>query len=263
MEDDRPPAAGNQIYGNSGTAAQIQNVYGGVHLYGSTPAPEPEPVVAPPLGWDELPELPPAVQALLRRQVEVAQDLPYRLRGARQTSLQTVHVRQDVSSGSDTQSSEPARPLPMVDDQGKPIDPPARPVPRLMVRPPSRTVRTALDDDDHLLVTGGPGQGKSTLSLRLAADIATHWTRQDGEAPLAEPVVPLRLTARELAKRLHLPFFQALAESTQTEYGALLAVPIDAGTLAGRVVGCRWLLLVDGLDEVADLRPRLIWGCCG
>lgn len=48
--------------------------------------------------------------------------------------------------------------------------------------------------------TGGPGQGKSTLSLRLAADIATAWTNPvDQElAPLDEPVVPLRLTAASL-----------------------------------------------------------------
>ncbi|EOD66062.1 signal transduction protein with Nacht domain, partial [Amycolatopsis vancoresmycina DSM 44592] len=149
---------------------------------------------------------------------------------------------------------------PVLDGRGQRIDLPARPVPRLVVRPPSRTVRAALDDDDHLLVTGGPGQGKSTLSLRLAADIAQQWKGHDGEAPLAEPVIPVRLPARELAARLNLPFFQALAESVQAEYGALLDFPVEAGTLAGRVAGCRWLLLVDGLDEVADLvqRDRLI-----
>jgi cellulose synthase operon protein C len=75
---------------------------------------------------------------------------------------------------------------------------PEPPTPRLTVRPPTRTLRVALDGDDHLLVTGGPGQGKSTMSLRLAADIAVAWRvpTTDDAAPLAEPVVPVRLTAR-------------------------------------------------------------------
>jgi hypothetical protein len=106
-------------------------------------------------------------------------------------------------------------------------------------------------------VTGGPGQGKSTLSLRLAADIATEWAAPTGTSttPLAEPVVPLRLTARELAARLDLPLPQALADSVRCEYGALLRCDVGAHLLVGRVAGCRWLLLVDGLDEAAALAP--------
>ncbi|MGW3993782.1 NACHT domain-containing protein [Amycolatopsis sp. NPDC004772] len=249
---------GNQFTGDAGTVAQFGAVYGNVFLPGSAAVPEAE--VAPPRGWDDLPELPPAVRNLLQVQIDTAKDLPYQLPGARQTSLAAVYVRQEISSETDSGPSEPARPRPVLDGRGQRIDLPARPVPRLVVRPPSRTVRAALDDDDHLLVTGGPGQGKSTLSLRLAADVAGHWKGHDGEAPLAEPVIPLRLPARELATRLTVPFFQALAESIQAEYGALLDFSIEAATLARRVAGCRWLLLVDGLDEVADLvqRDRLI-----
>jgi hypothetical protein len=93
--------------------------------------------------------------------------------------------------------------------------------------------------------------------LRLAADIAAEWTASTGNtAPLAEPVVPLRLTARELANRLDLPFSQALAESVRCEYGALLRYEVGAHLLAERVAGCRWLLLIDGLDEVADSAER-------
>ncbi|WP_103354310.1 NACHT domain-containing protein [Amycolatopsis sp. CA-128772] len=258
MEQDRPPAVSNRVTGDAGTVAQFGAVYGVVNIHGSAPAPEPP--VAPPRGWDDLPELPPEVRALLDAQVRTAEDLPYQLPGARRPSLAAVYVRQEVSSETDGGPAEPARPRPVLDGRGQRIDPPARPAPRLVVRPPSRTVRAALDDDDHLLVTGGPGQGKSTLSLRLAADIATRWAGPDGDPPLAEPVIPVRLPARELATRLALPFFRALAESIQAEYGALLDFPVEAGTLAKRVAGCRWLLLVDGLDEVADLgqRDRLI-----
>lgn len=256
--EDRPRETSNRIDGDVGTALQIGTVNGRVYV--NAVPPEPEPEADPPRGWDDLPQLPPEVRALLDAQIRTAADLPYRLPGARRPSLAAVYVRQDISSETDSGRSEPVRPRPKLDGRGQWIEPPARPVHRLVVRPPSRTVRAALDDDDHLLVTGGPGQGKSTLSLRLAADVATHWNGQEGDAPLAEPVVPVRLPARELATRLAMPFFQALAESIQAEYGALLDFSIEAGTLAGRVVGCRWLLLVDGLDEVADpvQRDRLI-----
>ncbi|MFC7613450.1 NACHT domain-containing protein [Actinokineospora soli] len=108
-------------------------------------------------------------------------------------------------------------------------------------------------------MTGGPGQGKSTLSLRLAADIATHLL-EGAEPPLSEPVVPLRLTARELAARLTSPFPQALADSAVADHGAYLGPDLDPRVFAARVSGRRWLLLVDGLDEVASApqRDRLV-----
>jgi cellulose synthase operon protein C len=68
--------------------------------------------------------------------------------------------------------------------------------------------------------------------------------------------VPVRLTARELAARLDLPLSQALADSVRSEYGALLRHEVGAPLLAERVAGCRWLLLVDGLDEVANSAER-------
>jgi cellulose synthase operon protein C len=222
-----------------------------------------------PEGWTALPVLPAEVQSLLRAQIQAARELPYRLPGARRPSLATVYVRQELGGVAEESQLEQPRPEPVWDGR-EPLRLPVAPSMRLAVRPPSRTLREALDSDDHLLVTGGPGQGKSTLSLRLAADIATQWAARTGNstAPLAEPVVPLRLTARELAARLELPFSQALADSVRCEYGALLRCDLGAHLLADRVAGCRWLLLVDGLDEVANSaeRDRLVtvlsaWAC--
>jgi transcriptional regulator with XRE-family HTH domain len=215
----------------------------------------------PPESWTALPALPTEIQSLLRSQVLAAQELPYRLPGARRPSLATVYVRQEL--GNDVEEEQPKQPRPEPEWDGhEPPHLPAAPAVRLSVRPPARTVREALDDDDHLLVTGGPGQGKSTLSLRLAADIATEWAAPtaNSTAPLAEPVVPLRLSARELAARLDLPLPQALADSVRSEYGALLLRDVGAHLLADRIAGCRWLLLVDGLDEVANgvERDRLV-----
>ncbi|MFJ6671604.1 helix-turn-helix domain-containing protein [Actinosynnema sp. NPDC091369] len=205
----------------------------------------------PPDDWTSLPALPVEVRSLLRAQEVAARDLPYRLPGARKPSLDTVYVRQDLGTGTEEAHDEQPRTEPELDERGL-LRERAAPKPRLTVRPPARTVQQALDDDEHVLVTGGPGQGKSTLSLRLAGEIAARWSGGDAPPPLAEPVVPLRLTARELATRLDLPFPKALVESIAAEYGSLLWSEVGPGQVAERVAGCRWLLLVDGLDEVAD-----------
>lgn len=249
----------NRITGDvAGPAVQVGALHG--DMYVGIPPP-PAPVhVEPPAGWSSLPELPPKIVSLLWAQIRSAEKLPYRLPGARRPSLSTVYVRQDVTTGTELQPSEQARPLPVLDGKGRLIDVPHAPAARLTVRPPSRSMREALDGGEHLLVTGGPGQGKSTLSLQLAADVARCWLEAVEAPPLTEPVVPLRLTARELATRLELPFFEALSETVRGEYGAMLAQPLRPEDLTGRVAGCRWLLLVDGLDEVADsvTRDRLV-----
>jgi cellulose synthase operon protein C len=211
---------------------------------------------ASPSGWKALPPLPAAVRAMLRAQVQSARELPYSLPGARKPSLETVYVRQELGTAVEDPASERSRPEPVVDARGM-ARLPAVPVLRLAVRPPARTLRDVLDSGDHLLVTGGPGQGKSTMSLRLAADVARIWETGDHDrAPLAEPVVPLRVTARELAARLDLPFPAALAGAVRAEYGGYLSGETDPAVLGQRVAGCRWLLLVDGVDEVASAAAR-------
>ena len=240
-----------------GPAVQAGSIQGGVHIHltGSVVA-HTEPS-SPPDEWAGEPALPTDVRSLLRAQIQVAQKLPYRLPGARRPSLTDVYVRQDLGGGSEDSGAEQPRPAPILDSRGQLVESPNGPVARLAVRPPTRTVREALDGDEHLVVTGAPGQGKSTLSLRLAADVATWWlSAETGFEPVTERVVPLRLTARELATRLDVPFPQAVAECTRVEYGALLGSVVNADVLSRRVAGCRWLLLVDGLDEVADSTDR-------
>ncbi|HEX8870907.1 MAG TPA: hypothetical protein VF821_34905, partial [Lentzea sp.] len=96
----------------------------------------------------------------------------------------------------------------------------------------------------------------------MTAEIVSNWSRKsDGDdAPLAEPVIPLRITARTLAHHLGSSFTQALADCAFAEYGRYLNGPIDPSFFGDRVAGCRWLLLVDALDEVADgnLRATLV-----
>jgi cellulose synthase operon protein C len=248
----------NHIEGSVwGPSIQAGSIDGGVHVFvAGPPAPPVSAPHEPVTSWQEIPDAPDEVRSLLNAQVQAAHTLPYRLRGARRPSLATVYVRQDLSSGTEEQRSETSRPTPVIDDHGQLVEVLRAPAVRVAVRPPARTVSEALDTNEHLIVTGGAGQGKSTLSLRLAADIVARWSGETTEDPLTEPVVPLRLTARELAIRLDLPFAQALADSARAEYGALLRAPLQADLLSDRVAGCRWLLLVDGLDEVTDAADR-------
>ncbi|GAA2786423.1 HEAT repeat domain-containing protein [Saccharopolyspora taberi] len=253
----RGDGSSNSISGGAaGPTVQAGTIHGGVHFHLGVPESGASVPETGPVEWSELPELPVEIRSLLHAQVQAAHELPYRLPGARRPSLTTVYVRQELGSGTEEQHTDQPQPAPVLDERGQLVDVPSVPVVRLAVRPPSRTVREVLDGEEHLLITGGPGQGKSTLSLRLTADVAARWAGQDDDPPLAEPVVPLRLTARELAARLDLSFPEALAASVRAEYGALLRTPVDARLLGGRVAGCRWLLLVDALDEVADSAER-------
>jgi DNA-binding XRE family transcriptional regulator len=234
----------------------------------------------PVVEWDRLPVLPGEAMSLLRAHVDAAEELPYLLPGARRPSLSTVYVRQELGGGLDDPTVDRRIPrtraldgaagsdLVVQRDLGRSEAFVRSAPPRVAMRPPGRPVREALDGHEHVLITGGPGQGKSTLTLRLAADIATAWvgrgedaeTVTAGDPPLAEPVVPVRLPARVLAARMDLPLPEALAGAVSAEYGLMLDAPVAAALFGGRVGGCRWLLLVDAVDEIADpqLRARFV-----
>ncbi|ANZ41412.1 hypothetical protein BBK82_41085 [Lentzea guizhouensis] len=238
-----------------GIGFQARNIHGDVHITHAPPATPPVPPCPPPADWASTTALPAAVQDLLWAQEECAELLPYQLPGARKPSLGAIYVRQDVGSGVEDAQPE-QRPTPMLDEHGRLVEMPPNSVVRVAVRPPSKPMRAALDSDDHLVITGGPGQGKSTLTLRLTADIIRQWATKSDDAPMAEPVLPLRIPARVLAEHLGPSFTQALADSAAAEYGHLLVGPLDPALFGTRVAGCRWLLLVDALDEVADPRTR-------
>ncbi|MDT7781647.1 MAG: hypothetical protein QOF58_66 [Pseudonocardiales bacterium] len=234
-----------------GFVVQAHNVY----LNRAVPETPPR-TCEPPESWAAAAELPAEIQRLLWAQEQAAKSPPYQLRGARRPSLGDVYVRQDLSSGVEEGPADHLRAAPVLDEYGRLVEVPGVASIRVSVRAPSKPLRAALDSEEHLIVIGGPGQGKSTLTLRLAAEIAGHWSARTGEPPIEEPVVPLRVTARLLAAHLGPSFSRALADSVSAEYGLYLTEPVDAAWLASRVSGCRWLLLVDALDEVADVEQR-------
>src|SRR4051812_17198672 len=98
MERETESSTANHIDGPvHGPAIQAGSIDGGLHFHYSNGIEEPAvPESGPPRDWDDLPELSAEIRALLRAQIQVAQELPYRLPGARRPSLATVYVRQDL-----------------------------------------------------------------------------------------------------------------------------------------------------------------------
>lgn len=117
-------------------------------------------------------------------------------------------------------------------------------------------VLDALEQHSHLLVTGEPGAGKSTMTSYLARSLSRLWLRKDSavDAPITEPVVPLRVFARSLNSSGS--WSAVLAEAACHSLGRGLLEDPDPGLFAGRIQGARWLVLVDGLDEIPDPRLR-------
>lgn len=74
------------------------------------------------------------------------------------------------------------------------------------------------------------------------------------DAPITEPVVLLRASARSLNSSGS--WSAVLAEAARHSFGRNLREDPGPGLFAGRVQGARWLVLVDGLDEIPDPQLR-------
>jgi hypothetical protein len=198
----------------------------------------------PPLtSWQDRPELTPALTDLMMAQREATQSLPYTLLGVRKPDLlNEIYVQQSlrpeapVDRGVERERRPPAEQK--VSEQAEFGE---RPV----------TVTEALNRDRHLVITGEPGAGKSTLGYMYVQRLSAHWLDAGQERPpLTEPVLPLRIQARALAGDR--PWNVLLAEGVQQALGGLLANGVRPDVLAQRAMGARWLIFVDGLDEISD-----------
>nr|WP_281247774.1 hypothetical protein [Streptomyces colonosanans] len=106
-------------------------------------------------------------------------------------------------------------------------------------------------------MTGEPGAGKSTLTSHLAWTLARIWLRQEASlsAPLAEPVLPVRIAAHALVSESD-SWSAALEQAVRRTMRLSMVADPASWLFRSRVQGARWLVLLDGLDEITDADAR-------
>ncbi|MFT7834772.1 hypothetical protein Q5530_01310 [Saccharothrix sp. BKS2] len=196
--------------------------------------------------WIDCPLPTLALSNLLEAQSTAVERLPYRLLGVDEPPLSTIYVRQQVRLRAVVEREDPGAQREVVEGQR----------PATTASQSAVPVSEALERHDHLLVTGEPGAGKSTLSNHLTRVLSRIWLREDSVtgALLSEPVVPVRVSARSLDSTGS--WSNVLAGAVSRTLGRTLVQDPDAGMFTGRTQGARWLVLVDGLDEIPDPRVR-------
>ncbi|MCG5212603.1 NACHT domain-containing protein [Streptosporangium soli] len=188
--------------------------------------------------WDKLPLPNPILRNFLEAQADVVEQLPYRLLGVQPPPLSTIYVRQHMRQQDEVRPDrESKRPDALIEKQNSEA---------------SLSATEALNRHEHLLVTGEPGAGKSTLGYHFARQLSGIWLRtlSASESPLAEPVMPLRISARALINGT--TWSVALAQAAQQAMGLRLIEELAPRLFEGRIEGARWLIFIDGLDEIVD-----------
>ncbi|MGW3961415.1 NACHT domain-containing protein [Amycolatopsis sp. NPDC005003] len=208
-----------------------------IHLGGEAPP-------RPPLtSWDDRPELTPQLRDLLTAQQGATESLPYALLGVRQPDLVDVYVQQTMRAQATDRSPEPDRGTAELERRtGEPGE-------------RTLTMTEALNRGGHLLITGEPGAGKSTVGYMYVQQILKYWLGADrGGPPIAEPVLPVRIPARALAENA--AWGELLASGLQAVLGQRLDEKPRPELLARRALGARWLVFIDGLDEIVEPQTR-------
>lgn len=194
--------------------------------------------------WTDLPWPHPALQDILEAQCHAVDVLPYHLLDIEPPPLSTVYVRQQAKPRPAGRKQDRQDPRHDLTDESRGVDDTAV------------SIDAALDRHEHLIITGEPGAGKSTLAQYLALVLSRLWLRTatGDSAPLREPVVPLRVPARGL---IDPPTWSAaLSRATQQALGPRLVAEPATTLFEKRVQGVRWLVLVDGLDEIVNAESR-------
>ncbi|MGO8893683.1 MAG: trypsin-like peptidase domain-containing protein [Streptosporangiaceae bacterium] len=178
-----------------------------------------------------------SLEALLNAEQAASLVQPYQLQDRKSPQLDQVYIEQwavELPQG---------RP-----DQGMRIEP--RPLP----------AEEALTQHRHLVIEGGPGAGKSTFTQHVSRTLASAWL--SGRAGVLDypdrPPLPLRVPATHLAGDA--PLASLLHASARARLAVRLTRDLPADLFQAQAENVPWLLLVDGLDEVADpaARERII-----
>ncbi|MFB7086165.1 NACHT domain-containing protein [Streptomyces sp. NPDC056296] len=206
--------------------------------------------------WSQLPLPELALRNLVEAQSRAVERLPYNKLGVEEPPLSAVYVRPRIRTSGRTGEGHARGGARPDGDGAQRMAAPGRGE-SAQVLDAALPVPDALARHDHLLITGEPGAGKSTLSSHVAWTLARIWLRQESslDAPVTEPVIPLRVAARTLVDRSG-SWSSVLCRAAGRSLGRSLVTDPEPNLFAGRVQGARWLVLVDGLDEIADHDAR-------
>ncbi|MBO3739015.1 hypothetical protein [Actinoplanes flavus] len=196
--------------------------------------------------WDRLPWPPAALQDILEAQAQAVDLLPYQLLGVEPPPVSAVYVRQRARTQPVAAKADRKEARADGADRERADSGGEKPIP----------ITEALDRHEHLVITGEPGAGKSTFGQYLTLQLSRLWLRQwNGEKPpISEPVVPLRIPARTLVGARS--WTAGLAAAVQSALGLRLVSEPQAAQFERRPFGIRWLVIVDGLDEIVDRSAR-------
>jgi hypothetical protein len=182
----------------------------------------------------------------MEAQQRISEALPYELLNVTPPDMVDVYVQQTVLAAAPDGQHDRKRQPATDRGRGRTKDVVER----------SLTVTDALNRNQHLVITGEPGAGKSTLGHMYVQALAKLWldTTADASPPLAEPVLPLRVPAKALTGNE--AWSVQLATGTKEMVGRFLDREPDPELFADRPLGARWLVFVDGLDEIIDIGTR-------
>ena len=102
------------------------------------------------------------------------------------------------------------------------------------------------------IIVGSPGIGKTRVTQQVTRELAEEWMNATGSGSV---LVPVRVLARDLATAGG-PLSSAIRESVIKELGLDLHSPLPNDLFDFEATALRWLIIVDGLDEIGDYGQR-------
>jgi hypothetical protein len=170
----------------------------------------------------------PRLREYLKGAAAVAEKHPWVVPGISAPPLSAVYLRQKAEAEADDRYVPSRRPTSEAEEL--PAD-------------------VVFEHSQSCVIVAGPGTGKSSLLNSGLARISRHWNDKPGGE------VPVRVLAADMVGR-SVP--EAIARSVRDDMGAGRAASTWSAEFFSDepVHGARWLVLVDGLDEIADRHAR-------